>query len=207
MHAGMSYARLEELGGIPWPCWDETQPGEQFLHARLWEDEVKVRAPFNAVLHDPPVDVLDDDFPLRLTTGRRLSEWQDAHRFRDAPYDALVIGLARPGAELAGRIEARARAMVAGGFLEEVRTLRARVSLDAPAFRAVGYREMLDCVAGDVDFDVALDAMVRATRRFAKRQRTWFRAESAVVWRHPGDDARIVAEVAAFLDVASLQKH
>jgi len=144
---------------------------------------------------------------VALTTGRRLSEWQDAHRFRDAPYDALVIGLARPGAELAGRIEARARAMVAGGFLEEVRTLRARVSLDAPAFRAVGYREMLGCVAGDVDFDVALDAMVRATRRFAKRQRTWFRAESAVVWRHPDDDARIVAEVAAFLDGASLQKH
>ncbi len=144
---------------------------------------------------------------VALTTGRRLSEWQDAHRFRETPYDALVIGLARPAAELAGRIEARARAMVAGGFLEEVRTLRARVSLDTPAFRAVGYREMLDYVAGDVDFDVALDAMVRATRRFAKRQRTWFRAESAVVWRHPGDDARIVAEVAAFLDGASLQKH
>src|SRR5438094_2071473 len=144
---------------------------------------------------------------VALTTGRRLSEWQDAHRFRETPYDALVIGLARPAAELAGRIEARARAMVAGGFLEEVRTLRARVSLDTPAFRAVGYREMLDCVAGHVDFDVALDAMVRATRRFAKRQRTWFRAESAVVWRHPGDDARIVAEVAAFLDGASLQKH
>jgi len=177
--------------------------GAPALHRRL------VAVDPTAAARIAPHDVVRSVRALEvaLTTGRRLSEWQDAHRFRDAPYDALVIGLARPGAELAGRIEARARAMVAGGFLEEVRTLRARVSLDAPAFRAVGYREMLDCVAGDVDFDVALDAMVRATRRFAKRQRTWFRAESAVVWRHPGDDARIVAEVAAFLDGASLQKH
>jgi len=177
--------------------------GAPALHRRL------VAVDPTAAARIAPHDVVRSVRALEvaLTTGRRLSEWQDAHRFRDAPYDALVIGLARPGAELAGRIEARARAMVAGGFLEEVRTLRARVSLDAPAFRAVGYREMLDCVAGDVDFDVALDAMVRATRRFAKRQRTWFRAESAVVWRHPDDDARIVAEVAAFLDGASLQKH
>src|SRR5665213_1202768 len=52
MHAGMSYARLEELGGIPWPCWDETSKGEQFLHAILWAEEVPVRAPFKSVVHD-----------------------------------------------------------------------------------------------------------------------------------------------------------
>ena len=75
MHAGMSYARLEELGGIPWPCWDESHPGELFLHARLWEDKVADRAPFQAVHHSPPVDVLDDDFPIRLTTGRRLESF------------------------------------------------------------------------------------------------------------------------------------
>jgi len=75
MHAGMSYARLEELGGIQWPCWDEEHPGESFLHARLWEPVVTVRAPFTAVEHSPPVDVLDDDYPLRLTTGRRLESF------------------------------------------------------------------------------------------------------------------------------------
>jgi len=74
-HAGMSYARLEELGGIQWPCYDETHPGEQFLHARLWEPVVSKRAPFTPVEHDPPVDVLDEDFPLRLTTGRRLESF------------------------------------------------------------------------------------------------------------------------------------
>jgi formate dehydrogenase major subunit len=75
MHAGMSYARLEELGGIQWPCWDDNDPGALFLHGRLWDDVVEDRAPFQVVEHDPPVDTLDDDFPLRLTTGRRLESY------------------------------------------------------------------------------------------------------------------------------------
>ena len=75
MHAGMSYSRLEQLGGIQWPCWDEEHPGTLFLHDRLWADRVDERAPFQPVAHDPPVDTLDDDFPLRLTTGRRLESF------------------------------------------------------------------------------------------------------------------------------------
>ena len=75
VHAGMSYARLEALGGIQWPCRDEHDPGDLFLHDRLWDDEVADRAPFQCVEHSPPVDVLDDDFPLRLTTGRRLESY------------------------------------------------------------------------------------------------------------------------------------
>ena len=75
MHAGMSYARLEELGGIHWPCWDEEHPGEQLLHARLWDDDVSERAPFKPVEHDPPVDELTEEFPIRLTTGRRLESF------------------------------------------------------------------------------------------------------------------------------------
>ena len=73
MHAGMSYRRLEELGGIRWPCPDEQHPGTQFLHARLWEDPVGgPRAPFNVVVQEPPVDEITADYPLLLTTGRRL---------------------------------------------------------------------------------------------------------------------------------------
>jgi predicted molibdopterin-dependent oxidoreductase YjgC len=76
VHAGMSYARLEALGGIQWPCYDENHPGELFLHSRLWEDPVPGnRAPFVPVEHDPPVDKLDADFPIRLTTGRRLDSY------------------------------------------------------------------------------------------------------------------------------------
>jgi formate dehydrogenase major subunit len=76
MHAGMSYERLEKLNGIQWPCWDDAHPGELFLHSRLWEEPVRgPRAAFVPVEHDPPVERLDEEFPLRLTTGRRLEEY------------------------------------------------------------------------------------------------------------------------------------
>jgi predicted molibdopterin-dependent oxidoreductase YjgC len=75
-HAGMSYRRLEERNGIQWPCFDERHPGEQFLHARLWEEPLRgPRAPFAAVEHEPPVEALDDEYPIRLTTGRRLDSF------------------------------------------------------------------------------------------------------------------------------------
>ena len=74
-HAGMSYARLEGAG-LQWPCHDETHPGELYLHTRLWERPiVGRRAPFHVLHNDPPVDRLDADFPFRLTTGRRLAEY------------------------------------------------------------------------------------------------------------------------------------
>jgi formate dehydrogenase major subunit len=75
-HAGMSYERLESLGGIQWPCYDESHPGERYLHGRLWERPVQgPRAAFAVVEHDPPVEALDADYPLRLTTGRRLDSF------------------------------------------------------------------------------------------------------------------------------------
>jgi formate dehydrogenase major subunit len=76
VHAGMSYERLEALGGLQWPCYDETHPGELFLHSRLWEDPLPGRrVPFMPTEHDPPVDQLTDEFPIRLTTGRRLDSY------------------------------------------------------------------------------------------------------------------------------------
>jgi formate dehydrogenase major subunit len=79
MHAGMSWKRLEELGGIQWPCPDESHPGTKFLHARLWAfDDPEAqgpKAPFSIVIDDPPVDELTEEFPLRLTTGRRLDSY------------------------------------------------------------------------------------------------------------------------------------
>jgi predicted molibdopterin-dependent oxidoreductase YjgC len=76
MHGGMSYARLEELGGIQWPCYDEAHPGELYLHGRLWQRPVLgPRAPLSAVEFEPPVDYLDEQYPIRLTTGRRLDSY------------------------------------------------------------------------------------------------------------------------------------
>jgi formate dehydrogenase major subunit len=76
MHCGMSYQRLEQLGGIQWPCYDESHPGELFLHGRLWQTPlIGPRAPFSAVEFEPPVDRIDKEFPIRLTTGRRLDSY------------------------------------------------------------------------------------------------------------------------------------
>ena len=76
MHGGMRYARLEELGGIQWPCPDESHPGSPFLHGRLWEQPRSgPAAPFSVVEHRPPFEALDAEYPIRLTTGRRLESY------------------------------------------------------------------------------------------------------------------------------------
>jgi formate dehydrogenase major subunit len=76
MHRGMSYARLEELGGIQWPCASEDDPGSLFLHGRLWDEPVGgPLAPFSVTKWMPPIDELNEDFPIRLTTGRRLDSY------------------------------------------------------------------------------------------------------------------------------------
>jgi len=76
MHGGMSYRRLEEHGGLQWPCPDENHPGSQILHTRLWADPVEgPLAPFSVVENRPPFEALDDEFPIRLTTGRRLESY------------------------------------------------------------------------------------------------------------------------------------
>jgi len=76
MHEGMSYRRMEQMGGIQWPCYDEEHPGEMFLHGRLWSDPlIGPRAPFSVVEFEPPVDLLDEQYPIRLTTGRRLDDY------------------------------------------------------------------------------------------------------------------------------------
>jgi predicted molibdopterin-dependent oxidoreductase YjgC len=76
MHRGMTYPRLEQLGGLQWPCTGEEDPGAAHLHERLWDEPVSgPRAPFHAVEDEPPVEALDDRFPLRLTTGRRLDSY------------------------------------------------------------------------------------------------------------------------------------
>ena len=78
MHHGMSYARLEEHNGIQWPCPSPDSIEPSFLHGRLWAHDLAERgrlAPFSVVIDDPPVDTLSDEFPLRLTTGRRLDSY------------------------------------------------------------------------------------------------------------------------------------
>jgi formate dehydrogenase major subunit len=110
MHAGMSYDKLERLGGVQWPCPDEESEGTMFLHARLWEEDPAKRgaaAPFHLTEQDDPLDTLTAEYPIRLTTGRRLDSYNTGAasnafttplRQREAlllsPEDAATLGFA-----------------------------------------------------------------------------------------------------------------
>ena len=125
VHAGMSYARLEAEGGLQWPCYDDSHPGELFLHSRLWERPIGgSRAPFHAVEHDPPVDRLSAEFPLRLTTGRRLEEYNTG--VQTAGYASPV----RRGETLDLSPEDASRHGVGEG--DRVRVVSRRGSVEAP---------------------------------------------------------------------------
>ena len=110
MHTGMSYSRLESLGGIQWPCPSEDSLEPSYLHGRLWETDPARRgpaAPFSVVEHELPVDQLTTEYPLRLTTGRRLDSYNTGVqsggyasplRFGEtldlSPEDAVSLGVA-----------------------------------------------------------------------------------------------------------------
>ncbi|MFT6391429.1 MAG: formate dehydrogenase major subunit [Ilumatobacter sp.] len=77
VHAGMSYERIENEGGLQWPCPTLDHPGSKFLHGWLWADDLEGRepAPFSVVEHEGPKEQLSEEFPLRLTTGRSLDSY------------------------------------------------------------------------------------------------------------------------------------
>jgi formate dehydrogenase major subunit len=104
----MSWQRLEETGGLQWPCPTVDHPGTPFLHGWLWEDDLGGRspAPFSALVDQGPKEELSDEFPLRLTTGRALDSYNTGVqsggfdspiRYGDAldmhPDDAARLGL------------------------------------------------------------------------------------------------------------------
>ncbi|MDE0028786.1 MAG: tRNA (adenosine(37)-N6)-dimethylallyltransferase MiaA [Deltaproteobacteria bacterium] len=119
-------------------------------------------------------------------TGRPLSEWQRAHGFGDRPFDVLGVALERPRTELYERIDRRCAEMLAAGLLDETRVLLERgYHAGLRSMQSVGYRQAVQCLAGHLDESAMLAAMQQATRRLAKRQLTWFRADPGLKWLHP----------------------
>lgn len=120
-------------------------------------------------------------------TGVPLSRWQAEHGFRSPRYDARFVGVLRERDELDRRIETRVRAMLAAGWLDEVRALIAAGYGASRAMGAVGYRQVHAALAAGTAVDTAslTVAIVRATRIFARRQRTWLR-DQPVEWIAPG---------------------
>lgn len=122
-------------------------------------------------------------------TGTPISELQrestDDAATAELSFHKLAVAPA-DRALLHARIEARFHAMVAAGLVDEVRALRARYpGADLPALRAVGYRQILAALNGDLPLDDAVARAVVASRQLAKRQLTWLRAEPDLSWLDP----------------------
>jgi tRNA dimethylallyltransferase len=109
---------------------------------------------------------------VTLRTGRRFSE----QRLRSSsPYSLLIVGLKRPRAELYRRVDERIEAMIAAGFVEEIRGLLEKgYSPDLPTFSAIGYREIIAYLQGMMTLEEAVVQMKRLTRRFVRHQGAWF---------------------------------
>jgi tRNA dimethylallyltransferase len=122
---------------------------------------------------------------VHALTGVPISEHQRRHDFRTLPprYPARLVGLAPPRDALHARIDARVEAMIAAGFVDEVRALRAAGCL--PPLRsqqAIGYAELHAHLDGALALPAAIEQIQRNTRRYARRQLVWYRSDPRVTW-------------------------
>lgn len=133
-------------------------------------------------------------------TGSPLSSFHERHGFGDQPYDALLLCLDLVREELYRRIDRRVELMLGAGLVDEVRgLLQAGIPADVKPLQAIGYKEVLAHLRGELTLAAMTELIKRTTRHLAKRQLTWFRRESDVQWvAYPQNSATIAACVAMF---------
>jgi len=173
------------------------EEGPEILHAELAELDPETAARLPRGDTQRIVRALE----VAVASGRPLSAWIADNPAPSRPLSALHVGLTLPRAILYDRISVRVDRMVERGWLEEVRGLLAMgIPPEAPAFQAIGYRQMVRCIRGELPLDEAIDETVRATRRFAKRQMTWFRKESQVNWFDPRSLGEDMSDILRLLE-------
>lgn len=157
----------------------ESCEGEGTLHRRLQEVDPVMAARLPARDLVRIIRALEVFF----LTGRRLSELQEEHAFGDKPYRVLTLGLAPPREDLYHAIDIRVESMMAAGLLDEVRILLKKgYGHHLKAMRTIGYRECLQHLEGELNLDEAVAHIQQASRRYAKRQLTWFRRDKSIIW-------------------------
>jgi tRNA dimethylallyltransferase len=155
------------------------QRGPEHLHRVL----ARLDSESAARISSPDTQKIIRAIELRLLTGKPMGEIHRSGRDALQGYEIIKIGLQPPRAALYARIHARTDAMLAAGWLEEVRALVATgVPADAKPFQFIGYSQLREHLAGRISEKDAVQQIQQATRRFAKRQLTWFRKESGVHW-------------------------
>ncbi|MEQ8423857.1 MAG: tRNA dimethylallyltransferase, partial [Cyclobacteriaceae bacterium] len=145
-------------------------------------------------------DVVDKKNPQRLmralelirATGRKASEFRKNEK-RVHPFSVVKLGLERDREELYLRINQRVDTMIKDGLLEEARDLYPMRELNA--LQTVGYQEWFGHFDGKYDFEEAIRLLKRNTRRYAKRQLTWFKKDDEIKWFHPDDSKSMIAYI------------
>src|SRR5581483_6994518 len=175
------------------------QSGSEALHARL----AALDPTTAARLHPNDAVRIVRALEVYLVTGKPIAAYQAQDRANRPSRRAHRIGLTLPRPELYARIEARVEAMLAAGWEEEVRRLLAQGY--APALgpmRSLGYKEMIAAIQGELDRTTAIALIKQNTRRFAKRQQTWFRADPRLRWLDVSalDSATVAARIAEMLE-------
>jgi tRNA dimethylallyltransferase len=121
-------------------------------------------------------------YEVYLISRKPMSWWQRQPRDTLKGYRWLKLGLRVPREQLYQRINQRAEKMFQAGFLEEVRSLIDRFPGESHAFKAIGYRQAAEYLEGRLTLAEAIDETKKQSRHYAKRQLTWFRADSEIVW-------------------------
>jgi tRNA dimethylallyltransferase len=132
------------------------------------------------------------------TNNQKISDWQKNHGFNENRYDYLKLGLYMEREKLYERINKRVDMMLSQGLLKEVITLIENgYSLDLKSMQSIGYKQMGMFIKNEIDWDEAVRLLKRDTRRYAKRQFTWFNKDKQINWVKPSeiDQAKRLIEV------------
>jgi tRNA dimethylallyltransferase len=132
--------------------------------------------------------------------GRPMSALQRDHNFMPRRYAAFKIGLEMAREALYARIDRRVAGMIAAGLRDEVQCLLDQgFGPELKAMQSIGYRHMTDFLAGRCDWEETLRLLRRDTRRYAKRQFTWFRADPEIIWTQPEAVDDLLPRIRSFL--------
>ena len=176
--------------------WEECEDkGSTYLYERLCNLDSKAAErihPTDAIRIIRALEVLD-------LTGRPFSEVTDEHSFSDRRFLPLHLCLFVEREVLYDRINSRTLSMIDAGLVGEVEgLLRMGYGPELKPMKAIGYRHIVGYLKGDWDLDEVVRLIQRDTKRYAKRQITWFRADPEVVWVNPDDRSEIIHMVRAF---------
>jgi tRNA dimethylallyltransferase len=165
----------------------------------LWADLRRADPALAGRLHPNDRARIVRGLEVWLATGRPLSALHAEHAFQERPYEALLLGMAVDRAALCRRIDERVLRMIEAGWVDEVRrVLSLGYGPDLPPLRAIGYRELCAWVRGGGDLGEVAAAIQQETRRFAKRQMTWFRRMD-VAWMDPAQPEEGAGRAKIFL--------